>query len=73
MDPIIKSTLISLFQLVYGFNCGSGSGYIEFDGTVADGRWHLIEFSRAGERGKLFVDRSLVGEQTSFGNTKVLF
>ncbi len=54
---------------MYGFNCGSGSGYIETEETFNDGEWHLVEFSRQGERGKLSVDGRQKGEQTSYGNT----
>ncbi len=48
---------------MYGFNCGSGSVFIETEDSYDDGDWHRVEFSRQGERGKLFVDGALVGEQ----------
>ncbi len=48
---------------MYGFNCGSGSVFIQTEESFADGEWHRVEFSRQGERGKLFVDGSLEGEQ----------
>ena len=54
---------------MYGFNCGSGAGYIETEMNFNDGEWHKVQFSRQGERGKLSVDGSTVGEGASFGQT----
>ena len=57
------------FQLVYGFNCGSGPVYIDSSQRVDDGRWHFAEFSRQGRNGKLYVDGDLRGEASSMGTS----
>jgi laminin alpha 3/5 len=57
-------------QLIYGFNCGSGAGWIETEDAYNDGAWHTARFMRSGGRGKLYVDDNLMGEQTLFGDTK---
>ncbi len=57
-------------QLVYGFNCGSGAGWIETEEAFNDGRWHTARFQRDGSRGHLYVDGNIMGEQTLFGDTK---
>jgi len=43
----MKKILIH-FQLVYGFNCGSGAAYITTEEKWNDGAWHFAEFSRSG-------------------------
>ena len=67
---------LSLFlkdgQLVYGWNCGSGPAFIETEENYADGEWHYVQFTRNGDRGRLYVDRVDVGEQRSIGQTKSL-
>ncbi len=59
-------------QLIYGWNCGSGAAFIETEDTYNDGDWHLVQFSRTGNRGTLHVDRVPVGDQVSMGETKSL-
>ena len=58
-----------IFQLVYGFNCGSGSVYIDSIQRVDDGRWHFAEFSRNGRNGKLYVDGEPRGEAPALGTS----
>ena len=66
---LIWNLLLKL-QLVYGFNCGSGAGWIETEDAFNDGTWHTARFSRQGDRGKLYVDDFLMGERQLFGDTK---
>uniref|UniRef100_A0A0K2UE20 Laminin subunit alphalike [Acyrthosiphon pisum] n=1 Tax=Lepeophtheirus salmonis TaxID=72036 RepID=A0A0K2UE20_LEPSM len=59
-------------KIVYGFNCGSGSTYIQTNDMFNDGRWHHVEFKRHGNRGKLYVNGLLMGEKISEGDTQNL-
>lgn len=35
-----------------------------------DGAWHTARFNRQGDRGSLFIDGNMEGEQSSYGSTK---
>ena len=56
--------------MIFGFNCGSGSVYIDSVTRVDDGRWHFAEFSRQGRNGKLLVDGDPKGESSARGTSK---
>ncbi|TRY60964.1 hypothetical protein TCAL_05712 [Tigriopus californicus] len=56
-------------KLIYAFNCGSGPVYIE-SRPINDGAWHTARFTRQGERGSLFIDGNMEGEESSQGFTK---
>jgi hypothetical protein len=64
-------TLIAIiFQVHYGFNCGSGSALIMSEKAYHDGQWHTVVFSRVQTNGKLVIDGENAGEGSSKGTTK---
>lgn len=63
-------TLITTFQVHYGFNCGSGATLIVSEKANNDGQWHSVVFSRVHTSGKLIIDGENAGEGSSKGMTK---
>jgi laminin alpha 3/5 len=59
-----------MFQVHYGFNCGSGSALIVSEKTYHDGQWHSVLFSRLHTSGRLTIDGEVAGEGSSKGSTK---
>jgi hypothetical protein len=66
----ISVFFIMIFQVHYGFNCGSGTALIVSEKAYHDGQWHLVVFSRIHTNGKLIIDNEDVGEGSSKGATK---
>ena len=66
----ITMLIIVMFQVHYGFNCGSGSSLIVSKRTYNDGQWHLVVFSRQHTNGSLVIDNRVVGQGSSKGATK---
>jgi laminin alpha 3/5 len=62
--------IIVIFQVHYGFNCGSGPSLIVSDRTYNDGHWHSVVFSRQHINGSLIIDGETVGQGSSKGSTK---
>jgi laminin alpha 3/5 len=61
---------ILMFQVNYGFNCGSGAVQIASERTYNDGQWHSVTFSRLHTSGNLSIDNEIVGQGSSKGQTK---
>jgi laminin alpha 3/5 len=59
-----------MFQVNYGFNCGSGALLIASERTYNDGQWHSVTFSRHHTAGNLSIDSEAVGQGSSTGQTK---
>lgn len=59
-----------IFQVHYGFNCGSGASLIVSEKAYHDGQWHSAVFNRTHTSGKLIIDSEVVGEGSSKGATK---
>ena len=53
-------------QLVFAFNCGSGTTRIMSDKTYHDGMWHTVVFSRDQKSGQLITND---GEETKTGES----
>lgn len=66
----ITMLIIVMFQVHYGFNCGSGFSLIVSDRTYHDGQWHSVIFSRLHTNGNLTIDNEIVGQGSSKGSTK---
>jgi Lutheran blood group glycoprotein len=64
--------ITAMFQVHYGFNCGSGSSLIVSERKYNDGRWHLVVFSRRHTNGNLTIDSENVGQGSSKGSTKAM-
>jgi hypothetical protein len=62
--------IIVMFQVHYGFNCGSGSTLIVSDSTYNDGQWHSATFSLRNTNGILTIDREIVGQGMTKGQLK---
>jgi laminin alpha 3/5 len=66
----ITMLIIVMFQVYYGFNCGSGPSLIVSERTYNDGQWHSVTFSRQHTNGILSIDSEIVGQGSSKGSTK---
>ena len=44
-----KTMVIVFLQIIYGFNCGSGTAFIQSNRRYDDGQWHAAMFSRVGK------------------------
>jgi hypothetical protein len=66
----IPAFFVIIFQVHYGFNCGSGAATIMSEKAYHDGQWHSVVFSRIHTNGKLIIDTEVVGEGSSKGGTK---
>jgi len=62
--------IIVMFQVHYGFDCGSGSALIVSERTYNDGQWHSVVFSRLHTNGTLTIDNETAGRGWSKGVTK---
>jgi len=59
-----------MFQVHYGFNCGSGSSLIMSERQYNDGQWHSVVFSRKHTDGNLTIDSESVGHDSSKGSKR---
>ena len=50
-----KMMVIIFLQIIYGFNCGSGTAFIQSNRRYDDGQWHAAMFSRVGKYGQNII------------------
>jgi hypothetical protein len=62
-----------MFQVHYGFNCGSGNLLIVSERMYNDGQWHSVIFSRHNINGILSIDNETVGQGSSSGTEKIIY
>ena len=72
IETSLLECFLTLSQLHFSFNCGTGPALLVSPGTYNDDQWHTVMFNRDRQNGTLLVDDYVVAEGSSPGNTQTI-